>query len=44
VIARGEVVVVDGNYGVRITQIASREDRIRTGMSGAQAAENGITA
>jgi flagellar motor switch protein FliN/FliY len=44
VIARGEVVVVDGNYGVRITQIASREDRIRTGMSGVQAAEKGATA
>lgn len=33
VIARGEVVVVDGNYGVRITQLASREDRLRTGMA-----------
>jgi flagellar motor switch protein FliN/FliY len=33
VIARGEVVVVDGNYGVRVTQLASREDRLRTGMS-----------
>lgn len=32
VIARGEVVVVDGNYGVRITQLSSREDRLRTGM------------
>jgi flagellar motor switch protein FliN/FliY len=32
VIARGEVVVVDGNYGVRVTQIASREDRLRSGM------------
>lgn len=32
VIARGEVVVVDGNYGVRVTQLASREDRLRTGM------------
>jgi len=30
VIARGEVVVVDGNYGVRISQLASREDRLRT--------------
>ena len=28
-IARGEVVVVDGNYGVRIHQIADREDRLR---------------
>ncbi len=33
VIARGEVVVVDGNYGVRITQLSSREDRIRFGMA-----------
>ncbi len=32
VIARGEVVVVDGNYGVRITHLASREDRLRSGM------------
>ena len=28
-IARGEVVVVDGNYGVRIQEIASRQDRLR---------------
>jgi len=27
-IARGEVVVVDGNYGVRIQEIASRQDRL----------------
>ncbi len=30
VIARGEVVVVEGNYGVRIKQIVSREERLRT--------------
>jgi len=35
VIARGEVVVVDGNYGVRVTQLASREDRLRSGMGDA---------
>ncbi|MBV9744136.1 MAG: flagellar motor switch protein FliN [Acidobacteriia bacterium] len=29
-VARGEVVVVEGNYGVRIQQIASREDRMRS--------------
>ena len=29
----GEVVVVDGNYGVRVTQLASKEDRLRSGMS-----------
>ena len=28
-IARGEVVVVDGNYGVRIQEISSRQDRLR---------------
>lgn len=33
VIARGEVVVVDGNYGVRINQIVSRQERLRTGTS-----------
>jgi flagellar motor switch protein FliN/FliY len=30
VIARGEVVVVEGNYGVRIRHIVSREERLRT--------------
>jgi flagellar motor switch protein FliN len=30
VIARGEVVVVEGNYGVRIQQIISRNDRLST--------------
>lgn len=30
VIARGEVVVVEGNYGVRIDRIISREERLRT--------------
>lgn len=30
VIARGEVVVVDGNYGVRIQQIISKSERLRT--------------
>jgi flagellar motor switch protein FliN/FliY len=29
-VARGEVVVVEGNYGVRILEIASRQDRMRT--------------
>jgi flagellar motor switch protein FliN/FliY len=29
-VARGEVVVVDGNYGVRILEIVSRQDRIRS--------------
>jgi flagellar motor switch protein FliN/FliY len=30
VIARGEVVVVEGNYGVRIQHIISRQERLRT--------------
>lgn len=30
VIARGEVVVVEGNYGVKIDQIISRQERLRT--------------
>ncbi len=30
VIARGEVVVIEGNYGVRIDEIISRQDRLRT--------------
>jgi flagellar motor switch protein FliN len=29
-IARGEVVVVEGNYGVRIMEIASRQERLRS--------------
>jgi flagellar motor switch protein FliN/FliY len=33
VVALGEVVVVDGNYGVRIQRIASRADRLRTGSA-----------
>ena len=30
VIARGEVVVVEGNYGIRIKQVISRRERLRT--------------
>jgi flagellar motor switch protein FliN len=30
VIARGEVVVVEGNYGVRIQHVISRDERLRT--------------
>ncbi|MDQ6700069.1 MAG: FliM/FliN family flagellar motor switch protein [Acidobacteriota bacterium] len=44
VIARGEVVVVEGNYGVRIRQIISREERLRTGTGPAQRAQKGATA
>jgi len=34
VVARGEIVMVQGNYGVRITEIASRRDRLNTGAGG----------
>ncbi len=30
VIARGEVVVIEGNFGVRIQQVLSRQERLRT--------------
>lgn len=30
VIAWGEVVAVDGNYGLRITRLASREERLES--------------
>jgi len=30
VVARGEVVVIEGNYGVRIQQIVSQRERVRT--------------
>ena len=30
VVARGEVVVVEGNYGIRITEVVSRKERIRS--------------
>jgi flagellar motor switch protein FliN/FliY len=29
-VARGEVVVVAGNYGVRVTQVVSADERLRT--------------
>ena len=28
VVARGEVVVVDGNYGLRVTEVASAQQRV----------------
>ena len=31
VVARGEMVIVQGNYGVRITEISSRRERLDTG-------------
>jgi flagellar motor switch protein FliN/FliY len=30
IIARGEVVVVEGNFGVRIQQVVSRQERLRS--------------
>jgi flagellar motor switch protein FliN/FliY len=30
-VARGEMVLVQGNYGVRITEISSRRERLDTG-------------
>ena len=30
IVARGDVVVVDGNYGIRITEIVSRKERIES--------------
>jgi len=32
VVARGEVVVVDGNYGIRVTEVVSQKERIRSVM------------
>jgi flagellar motor switch protein FliN/FliY len=29
-IGEGEVVIVDGNFGIQITSIGSKEDRLRT--------------
>jgi len=36
VVARGEAVMVQGNYGVRITQIESRRDRLELAPRGAE--------
>jgi flagellar motor switch protein FliN/FliY len=32
VLARGEIVMVQGSYGVRITEISSRRERLDTGV------------
>jgi flagellar motor switch protein FliN len=34
-VARGEMVMVQGNYGVRITEITSRRERLDTGAGAA---------
>jgi len=39
VVARGEMVIVQGNYGVRITEIVSRRERLDTGVAGMPAAQ-----
>jgi flagellar motor switch protein FliN len=42
IIARGEVVVIEGNYGVRITHVVSRSERLalRAGLRPAVNAQN----
>jgi len=30
IVAKGEVVVYDGNFAIRITEVASRADRIKS--------------
>ena len=32
VVARGEIVMVQGNYGVRITEISTPRERLHTGV------------
>jgi flagellar motor switch protein FliN/FliY len=34
IVARGEMVLVQGNYGVRITEVSSRRERLDTGAVG----------
>ncbi len=38
--ARGEVVVIDGYYGVRVTEIGSAEERSRTLLSNSDSSKN----
>jgi flagellar motor switch protein FliN len=40
-VARGEMVMVQGNYGVRITEISSRRERLDTGSTAAPDAISG---
>jgi flagellar motor switch protein FliN/FliY len=40
-VARGEMVMVQGNYGVRITEISSRRERLDTGSGDAPEAKGG---
>jgi len=39
-VARGEIVMVQGNYGVRITEVSSRRDRLDTGSGATPQAES----
>jgi flagellar motor switch protein FliN/FliY len=44
-VARGEMVMVQGNYGVRITEISSRRERLDTGAgAGVSDAKGGLYA
>jgi flagellar motor switch protein FliN len=38
--ARGEVVVIDGYYGVRVTEIGTAEERTQTLLSNAEGSES----
>lgn len=40
--ARGEVVVIDGCYGVRVTEIGSAEERSQTILSAPKADPKGV--
>jgi flagellar motor switch protein FliN len=42
VVARGEMVMVQGNYGVKITEIASRRERLDTGSGAAAETLGGL--
>jgi flagellar motor switch protein FliN len=42
-VARGEIVMVQGNYGVRITEISSRRERLDTGAGATPGAESKST-
>jgi flagellar motor switch protein FliN/FliY len=42
VVARGEMVMVQGNYGVRITEISSRRERLDTGAAASSEATESL--
>jgi flagellar motor switch protein FliN/FliY len=43
-VARGEMVMVQGNYGVRITEISSRRERLDSGSGAATDSKGGLYA